>query len=634
MWQRGDKPIEGYTLERFLGAGSFGEVWRAQGPGGVPAALKFIGLDKSSGLKEYRGIQRVKQIRHANLLPMTGIWALDQENRVLSEGALAALEAQHGSHRARVRGTLAVEQSFPATLVVAMPLGERSLWDRFVELREAGCEFPIEELLIYIEDAAGGIDHLNKPIHNLGREERVAIQHCDIKPGNIMLLGESAQICDFGLAHILDQDGARMTGAGQATGTIAYMSPECADGKPTGASDQYSLAITYYEMRTGELPFSLEDRRSLLSLVAAHREGRLDLTRLDGPEREVIVKATSVTPETRFANALEMVQALRRAVGREGTASVPVETGSEKTAPKSGGSSSRPTPHAPVARHDLETVSASQWESEADKLPTCAEPPATRRRRLGRRTAMWLAAGLATAMLAAVAGGVVFWGGPKAPQVWLPRAKGGAFEPASDANIVSFRGQNLYDRIQRRFDEGMAVEFVLAPPPDADSAPFYIMSGQVTNQVVARFLAEHREYQNTQWLTAWREAADQRGAAAPAVHIPARVAHRLALWLGGETGNLPLKKQWRRAAESGAIKAPEGSFDWTRDWSIADEPVDEDDPFRLANHRTMLVVLGRHLGSQELDERHGLVFDKSQDRSYEDIGVRPVIRVPLLTQSP
>jgi hypothetical protein len=444
-----------------------------------------------------------------------------------------------------------------------------------------------------------------------------------------MLLGESAQICDFGLAHILDQDGARMTGAGQATGTIAYMSPECADGKPTGASDQYSLAITYYEMRTGELPFSPEDRRSLLSLVAAHREGRLDLTRLDVPEREVIARATSVTPETRFASAMEMVQALRRAVGREGSTIVPVKSGSREIASRPSGGSARATPQELLARHDLETVSASEWDSEADELPNRRET-----RSVPRRPAMWIAIGLAAAVLALVAGAFVFSGRKKAEQIWLPRGAGGAFEPAGDANIVLFRGQNLYDKIQRRFEAGTAVEFVLAPPPDADSASFYIMSSQVTNQVLARFLAVPPEYQNARWQTAWRDAADERGAAAPAVHVPARVAYRLALWLGGESGNLPLKKQWRRAAESGAINVSEGSFDWTRDWSIADEPVDEDDPFRLANHRTMLVVLGRHRGSQEFDERHGLVFDQSQDRSYEDIGVRPVIRVPLLTQTP
>ena len=67
---------------------------------------------------------------------------------------------------------------------------------------------PVDELLRYMEEAAKGIDFLNSPRHDLG-EGPVAIQHCDIKPANIMLTGDSVMICDFGVAIFPQQSSHR-----------------------------------------------------------------------------------------------------------------------------------------------------------------------------------------------------------------------------------------------------------------------------------------------------------------------------------------------------------------------------------------------------------------------------------------
>ncbi|MGE0756988.1 MAG: WD40 repeat domain-containing serine/threonine protein kinase [Pirellulaceae bacterium] len=308
MYRKGDEPIPGYRLEKFLGKGQFGEVWRTTAPGGTSAALKFIDLGGKQGIKEFRGVQRVKEIRHANLMPITALWMLDGEGNILSNKAMESYDPDSPTARA----TLAVSETTldhkPEWLVVAMLLGKKNLMDRLDESTAAGMEgIPPDELLNYMEEAAKGIDYLNSPQHDLG-EGKVALQHCDIKPANIMLIGDAAVVCDFGLARVLSDAAATATGM---VGSPAYMAPECIRRKPGQGSDQYSLAVSYVELRTAHLPFK---ELTYVEVLEANRQGKLDLSRLSPPEQEVIRKATALKPEDRYPSALAMVHALRRAV--------------------------------------------------------------------------------------------------------------------------------------------------------------------------------------------------------------------------------------------------------------------------------------------------------------------------------
>src|SRR5262249_19039084 len=144
----------------------------------------------------------------------------------------------------------AVLRGKASEFLIAMGLGDKNLLDRLRECRRQGEPgIPPAELLTYMEDAARALDYLNQPTHDLGRGP-VAIQHCDIKPQNILIVGGAAQVCDFGLARVL-QDVRVST----AVGSAAYMAPEVLrDGKPSPTTDQYSLAVSYVELRTGSLP--------------------------------------------------------------------------------------------------------------------------------------------------------------------------------------------------------------------------------------------------------------------------------------------------------------------------------------------------------------------------------------------
>jgi tetratricopeptide (TPR) repeat protein len=278
-------------------------------PGGTQVALKLIPLDEPQSYKEIRALALVKRIRHPNIMPIVGIWLKDATGNVLDEVSSKLANTPPADSN---RGTMLVgagETTPRATeLIAAMGLGDKSLHDRLEECQKQGqTGIPLDELLRYMEDSARAIDYLNADQHQLG-EGRAAVHHGDIKPKNIMIVGNAAQVGDLGLARVLGD--VRST---RLAISAAYASPESLKGLPPSRStDQYSLAITYVELRTGELPFEHPDHVS--SVMQAHLNGTLDLSRLTLPEQVVVRRATSADPDARFETAMDMIIALRDAV--------------------------------------------------------------------------------------------------------------------------------------------------------------------------------------------------------------------------------------------------------------------------------------------------------------------------------
>jgi serine/threonine protein kinase len=264
----GWEPVAGYRLVQRLGKGGFGEVWKAAGPGGIDVAMKFVVLDHPTGEAEWRALQLIKNIRHTNLLALFGAWKIDR------------------------------------LLVIAMELADRTLRARLDEVLEQGQPgIPRRELLRYARDAAGVLDYLNKPRHFLGGKRPVGIQHCDIKPQNMLLLGDGVKVGDFGLAHVLG--GYLSLGHGRMT--PAYAAPECFQGKVSRHSDQYSLAVTYCQLRGGQLPFAA---RSYSEFERAHRQDAADLTMLPEEERQAVARALAKQPQGRWPNCRSFIKAL------------------------------------------------------------------------------------------------------------------------------------------------------------------------------------------------------------------------------------------------------------------------------------------------------------------------------------
>jgi eukaryotic-like serine/threonine-protein kinase len=145
------------------------------------------------------------------------------------------------------------------------------------------------------------------------------ILHRDLKPANVMMTAEGrVKVLDFGLAKLKEavveaDDGARptaeATGEGRILGTVAYMSPEQAEGKELDQrSDIFSLGVLLYEMVTGQRPFKGETSVSIISSILKDTPGSITDFRPDVPRdlARIIKRALNKDPEHRYQTAKDL----------------------------------------------------------------------------------------------------------------------------------------------------------------------------------------------------------------------------------------------------------------------------------------------------------------------------------------
>lgn len=253
--------IPGYTLTTRLGAGGYGEVWLANAPGGLTKAVKIIygAFDDRRAELELRALHRIKLVRHPFLLSLERIEVVDNRLAIVTE------------------------------------LADSSLKDRYDECRRSGLPgVPRAELLGFMRDAADALDFLS---------ERHSLQHLDVKPENLLIVGGHIKVADFGLVKEVGRTQASLVGGL----TPLYSSPEVFQGTPGARSDQYSLAVVYQEMLTGTPPFK---GLTAAELTIEHLQGDPNLSALPMHDRFVIARALAKNPTQRFASCTEMVDAL------------------------------------------------------------------------------------------------------------------------------------------------------------------------------------------------------------------------------------------------------------------------------------------------------------------------------------
>jgi len=191
-----------YRIDRRLADGGFATVYRAYDTiAGIPVALKIPqpAYVTKEALEEFRKEVRVtSKLDHPNILPVKDAGFIE------------------------------------GTFVIAYPLGEQSLGDRL------GKRMSIRTI----------VELADQMLDAVAFAHRKRVMHCDLKPENFILFpGNRVRLADFGIAKV-----AHRTLSASGAGTIGYVAPEQAMGKPSFRSDVFSLGLILYRMFSGSLP--------------------------------------------------------------------------------------------------------------------------------------------------------------------------------------------------------------------------------------------------------------------------------------------------------------------------------------------------------------------------------------------
>jgi serine/threonine-protein kinase len=241
-----------FRLDRRIGSGAYATVYAATDTLlGLKVALK-VPADKvmSSELLDAfrREVRLTLKLDHPNVLPIRDATFIDGH------------------------------------LVIVTPLAERTLFDRLQS--RMGFDTAYDVVLQLLE----GVAHAH--------QQRVV--HCDIKPENILLFpGNRLRLADFGIAKA-----AHKTINGLGTGTVGYMAPEQAMGRPSTRSDVFSIGVIAFRLFSGywpQYPFEWP------------MPGSTTLRRRAHPEMVAIIrKSLSVKPSQRYRDAEAMLADWKR----------------------------------------------------------------------------------------------------------------------------------------------------------------------------------------------------------------------------------------------------------------------------------------------------------------------------------
>ncbi|MHC4628852.1 MAG: serine/threonine protein kinase, partial [Planctomycetota bacterium] len=236
QYQHGDRPLEGYTIERAAGRGGFGEVYYAVSDGGREVALKAV---QNYEQIELRGIGQCMNIKSPHLVTIFDV-----------------------KHNDKGEPFVIMEYVSGASL--------REL------LTEAPGGLGAQKAAFFLREIAKGLSFL----HECG------IVHRDLKPGNVFYENGYVKIGDYGLAKAISA--SRHSGHTITVGTVHYMAPEIGAGNYNRSIDIYALGVLLYELLTGDVPFS---GSSPAEILMRHMTDAPTLDDIEEPFAGVIRKA-------------------------------------------------------------------------------------------------------------------------------------------------------------------------------------------------------------------------------------------------------------------------------------------------------------------------------------------------------
>ncbi len=252
-FKHGDRPVDGYTIQRAVGRGGFGEVYYAISDGGREVAIKYL---RDNPQIELRGVSHCINLKSPHLVAIFDV-------KKTTDGEYAIIMEYCSGPSLR-------------DLLIAEPNG-----------------FTPQKAAFFLREIAKGLAYL----HDRG------IVHRDLKPGNIFYDDGYVKIGDYGLSKFISV--SRHSVQTASVGTVHYMAPEIGSGNYSRGIDIYALGVMLYEMLLGKVPF---EGSTMAEVLMKHLTAQPELETLPQPFGRVIRKALEKDPKDRYQTVDEMIE--------------------------------------------------------------------------------------------------------------------------------------------------------------------------------------------------------------------------------------------------------------------------------------------------------------------------------------
>ena len=281
LLQPGDIIKDTYTVDCFIGAGAFAEVYRVK--------------------HKYLGLQSLKVLKPS-------AFSRDEQTNVISEATILS-NITH-PNVVRVFEANSFDKNQIELFFISM---EYVSGETLFQLMKRKIRIALPLALSIQRDICAGL--------SIAQKQNPPVIHRDIKPQNILLSYDSTtpagKVSDFGVAKALDAK-TRMT---DSAGTIPYLPPEGFWGFHTASSDVFSAGIVFYQMVTGTSPWMYDfaevedDVKALETAVLKARKlspqnPSILNEKCDKQLDEIIMKAIENDHEHRFKDATEFLNIL------------------------------------------------------------------------------------------------------------------------------------------------------------------------------------------------------------------------------------------------------------------------------------------------------------------------------------
>jgi serine/threonine-protein kinase len=266
-----------YILERFLGRGAFGDVYRVR--------HKYLGRQAMKVFREAKmSEQEMSEMLHEALLL----------SKIGHPNVIRVFEANVLDKKYGKKGYFTMEYVAGGTL------------DGYMSVRQF---VPVAEAVAIARQICAGVA--------VAHHFRPRIIHRDLKPQNVLIgyeeTGLRARVSDFGLAKAPD----KLTGVASAAGSLMYKPPEAFDGVDSFTGDAFAIGVIFYEMLTGQIPFKVNRNISLTNrkdmeelLVTSRRRKPTDPSKIneavDTDLDAIVQKALEFKASDRYTDAKDM----------------------------------------------------------------------------------------------------------------------------------------------------------------------------------------------------------------------------------------------------------------------------------------------------------------------------------------